>query len=551
MKRLVATLFILLISLPLYSQNNQAVVYNRKVPEIGWRNDIILFPNGQFISVMKLGLAGGYTYGHWKQYDNILELNGYPRVDYPVDINATTKYNHEIGERTAIYLEKEYPIVAEYNGRKMRFFPFKGARHGEFLPFRAEKIWVECGILPHNEQKIKEIELYDSINNRYDNVIIIDIDETHTVQRNPYQKYIILDNCTIYELSSDTKYTRRDSVSAERFLKEVITENILNTIDEHCKENSSIMNPVAYDTCTAVPNMTRFMIKYEENRNSIDHTAITKKVAQLLTKQQTLTCENEYILLINYLNGECHEADISRMMYNIFLQHPDKANLLNRYICFLPTEELEPTRQKFAMLLAHEHSKRVTTFKKEEFETRFPVMQEYIRYITPEITRQNKCTAKMSDTGRIYEIYDKIEKEIENNELATSVREIIKNIQANNTPTLTENEYAMIILYWTRDMTEYADEIGARLYDTIFLYPYLAEYINMILTDNSFKKLEVAKKNFARSIAIEHSKRQALFHEDIFYQKFPVMKLYKKYIDPVIEEADKKYLDDLRKLFGN
>ena len=27
--------------------------------------------------------------------------------------------------------------------------------------------------------------------------------------------------------------------------------------------------------------------------------------------------------------------------------------------------------------------------------------------------------------------------------------------------------------------------------------------------------------------------------------------LYKKYIDPVIEEADKKYLDDLRKLFGN
>ena len=178
-------------------------------------------------------------------------------------------------------------------------------------------------------------------------------------------------------------------------------------------------------------------------------------------------------------------------------------------------------------------------------------MQEYIRYITPEITRQNKCTAKMSDTGRIYEIYDKIEKEIENNELATSVREIIKNIQANNTPTLTENEYAMIILYWTRDMTEYADEIGARLYETIFLYPYLAEYINMILTDNSFKKLEVAKKNFARSIAIEHSKRQALFHEDIFYLKFPVMKLYKKYIDPVIEEADKKYLDDLRKLFGN
>jgi hypothetical protein len=29
------------------------------------------------------------------------------------------------------------------------------------------------------------------------------------------------------------------------------------------------------------------------------------------------------------------------------------------------------------------------------------------------------------------------------------------------------------------------------------------------------------------------------------------MKLYKKYIDQVIEEADKKYLDDLRKLFGN
>ena len=547
MKILAVILFISSSLLSLYSQDNQAVVYNAKVTEIGWSNDVILFPNGQFISVMKQGLASGYTYGYWKQYDNILEFKGYPKIGHPVYITTTTKYNHEVGERTAIYLDKEYPIVAEYNGKKLRLFPFKGAAYGEFLPFRVEKIWIECGILPQKEQIIREIELYDSINKRYDNVITIDVDDTHTVQRDSYQKYIILDSCTIYELNSGTEYTRRDSVSAERYIERVLTENILNTIDENYGGNSSIMNPIAYDTCTTVPNMTRFMIKYEDNRSRFDNKAITRNVAIILTKPQALDCEDEYILLINYLNGGSHEADISRMIYNILLQCPEKANLLNHYICYLPTEELESTKQKFAMLLAHEHSRRVTTFRKEEFRTRLPIMQEYRQYITPEIARHDKYAAKKPDISRINEIYGNIEKEIKNNELATLVREIIRNVRANSIPTLTENDYAMLILYWARDLTEYACEINARLYEAVFLYPCLAEHLNMILTNLNCKEVDVVRKNFARSIAIEHSKRQTLFHEDIFYLKFPTMKQYKRFIDPVIKEADKKYLDDFRK----
>ena len=79
------------------------------------------------------------------------------------------------------------------------------------------------------------------------------------------------------------------------------------------------------------------------------------------------------------------------------------------------------------------------------------------------------------------------------------------------------------------------------------MYPCLAEHLNMILTNLNCKEVDVVRKNFARSIAIEHSKRQTLFHEDIFYLKFPTMKQYKRFIDPVIKEADKKYLDDFRK----
>ncbi len=550
MKRLAVTFFLLLITLSLYSQD-RPVVYNRKVPEIGWSNDIILFNDGQFISKIQQDLASGYIYGHWKQYDNILELKGYPRIGHLVDITATTKYDSEIGACTAIYIDNEYPIVVEYDGKKMRLFPFKGASHGEFLPFRAEKIWIECGILPRSEQEIRGIELYDSINNRYDNVIKIDVDNTYTTQHKTHQKYIMLDSCTIYELGSGEEYTRRDSVSADRFLEWALTESLLNTIDEHSRSNPSIMLSVACSTDTSVPNMTRFMIKYEENRCGLDYTSIAKNVAEFLTKPQAMNCEDEYILLINYLNGECHDIDIFRMIYNTLLRYPEKANLLDHYIGFLPTNELDSTKKNLAMLLAYEHSKRIITFREEEFLVRFPIMKEYGRYIVSEIARHDKYITGTPDTSKINEIYRKIEKEIENDKLATSVREIFQNAQIKDIPTFTDKDYAMILLYWARNLTEYSDEINSRLYETIFLYPYLAEHINMILTDISCKKLEVAKKNFARSIAIEHSKRQALFHEDIFYQKFPVMKLYKKYIDPVIEEADKKYLDDLRKLFGN
>ena len=79
MRKIAATLLILLITSSLYSQDYPAVVYNAREPQIGWSKNIILFSDGQFISVIQQDLGGGYTYGHWKLYDNILELKEYPR----------------------------------------------------------------------------------------------------------------------------------------------------------------------------------------------------------------------------------------------------------------------------------------------------------------------------------------------------------------------------------------------------------------------------------------------------------------------------------------
>lgn len=553
MRKIAATLLILLITSSLYSQDYPAVVYNAREPQIGWSKNIILFSDGQFISVIQQDLGGGYTYGHWKLYDNILELKEYPRIDHAIYITSTTEYDSNIGEQTAIFLDNEYPIVVEHNGIKMRIFPFRGAAHGEFLPFKAEKIWVECGILPHGKQQIKEIELYDSINNRHNNVITIDVDNTYASQHKTQQKYIVLDSCTIYDFSSKTKYIRRDSVSAERYLKQVLTENILNTINEHHRYSSSIITPVAHNMDTTIPNMTRFMLKYENNRSRLDCNTLAKCVTKVFTKQQALNSEDDYILFINYLKEKCHEyyADISRMIYNEFLLNPEKIDLIDCYIRFLPTEDIEATKQELITMLAYEHSKRITTFREEEFLIRFPTINANSRHLSLEICNQGKYAATLPDANRIIEIYEKIDKEMSNSELTAYVRDIFQDIPIWDIPTLTENDYATIVLYWAKNLTEYDDVIGAGLYKILYLYPYIAEHFNIILTKISFKEQEVAKKNFASSITIEHSKRQALFHEDIFYLKFTTMKQYKEIIDPIIEEREKKYLDELKKTFGN
>ena len=413
MKRFVVAFSFLLITLLLYSQD-RPVVYNASEPKIGWSNNVILLHNGQFISVLQHDLASGYTYGYWNQCDNILELKGYPMIGHLVDITATTKYDSEIGERTAIYLDNEYPIVVEYNGKKIRLFPFKGASCGEFLPFRAETIWIEYGILPHAEQMC--IELYDSINNRYNNVVMIDVDDTHTIQRNPYQKYVVLDSCTIYELSSGRKYIRRDSVSADRFLKRVLTENVLTAIDEHNRSNPSIMLPVAYSSDTLVPNMTRFMIKYEQNRSRLNACDITGEILNDFNGDSALDCEGKYIMLVNFLMGNCEECtdEISQQIYNELVLHPQKMELLYKYISFLPNNEFKIAGEKCIMLLAREHSKRITPFDEEQFYSRFPSLRTFpnSRFLHPK-----GIVANTFDTMNIIEKFRELNNTIENDEV--------------------------------------------------------------------------------------------------------------------------------------
>lgn len=539
MKRSVVAFSFLLITLLLYSQD-RPVVYNASEPKIGWSNNVILFHNGQFISVLQHDLASGYTYGYWNQYDNILELKGYPRIGHLVDITATTKYNSEFEGSTAIYLDNEYPIVVEYNGKKMRLFPFKGASCGEFLPFRAETIWIEYGILPHAEQM--RIELYDSINNRYNNVVMIDVDDTHTIQRNPYQKYVVLDSCTIYELSSGREYIRRDSVSADRFLKRVLTENVLTAIDEHNRSNPSIMRPIAYSSDTLVPNMTRFMIKYEQNRCRLNACDITGRILNDFNGDSALDCEGKYIMLVNFLMGNCEECTdkISQQIYNELVLHPQKMELLYKYISFLPNNEFKIAGEKCIMLLAREHSKRITQFDEEQFYTRFPSLRTFPN---SGFSHLKGIVANTFDTMNIIEKFRELNNTIENDEVFV----YLKGLSYGNLvmATLSEIDYAFIILYLSKCDMYNEDDVKTKLYEFLYLYPNCTNLIDHVLSDLSDKESSGIKENFAKIIAIEYSKQNELFYENDFYNNFPVMEQYKKYIDTIIETTNKRYFEKI------